>query len=103
MSVNTNHFQLLILSESNTSANSLLNFAVTDGRTVVATRYASKEGAEPATLYFSSGSKFGCDDKMQYQMIQSDKRNQVAIITSEPLTDSKDSWVVSHKFSLYKK
>jgi glutamine amidotransferase len=92
--------------ESGVTSHSLLNFAVTDGRTVVATRYVSKEGVEPATLYFSSGTiryyseaycvgtRFECDSNAQYRMIQADKRNKVAIITSEPLTDEKD-WVVS--------
>ncbi len=41
--------------ESGVNQPSLLNFAVTDGQTVIATRYVSMDGVEPATLYFSSG------------------------------------------------
>ncbi|KAJ5226210.1 glutamine amidotransferase type 2 [Penicillium chermesinum] len=37
---------------------SLLNFAVTDGHTVVCTRYISSKTDEPASLYFSSGTKW---------------------------------------------
>ena len=34
---------------------SLLNFAVTDGKTVVVTQYVSKDTVEPAILYFYAG------------------------------------------------
>ncbi|EQL29607.1 glutamine amidotransferase [Blastomyces dermatitidis ATCC 26199] len=37
---------------------SLLNFAVTDGHTVVCTRYVSSKTDEAASLYFSSGTKW---------------------------------------------
>jgi glutamine amidotransferase len=37
---------------------SLLNFAVTDGCTVLATKWANWPDHEPATLYFSSGTRF---------------------------------------------
>ena len=37
---------------------SLLNFVVSDGSTLVATRYVSHEGEEAASLYYAEGSAF---------------------------------------------
>ncbi len=37
---------------------SLLNFAVSDGSTLIATRYVSHEDEEPASLYYAEGSAF---------------------------------------------
>ena len=48
-------FFLIFYREAKTKDYSLLNFAVTDGKTVVVTRYVSKDTVEPATLYFSTG------------------------------------------------
>jgi WD40 repeat protein len=73
---------------------SLLNFAVTDGQTVIATRFVDQEELEPATLYFSSGTKFRCTSSGDYEMLQEDKRNSVVIVSSEPLTEAKNDWVV---------
>lgn len=37
---------------------SLLNFVVSDGSTLVATRFVSHEGEEAASLYYAEGSSF---------------------------------------------
>ncbi len=37
---------------------SLLNFAMSDGSTLIATRYVSHEDEEPASLYYAEGSAF---------------------------------------------
>lgn len=37
---------------------SLLNFCVSDGSTLIATRYVSHEDEEPASLYYAEGSAF---------------------------------------------
>lgn len=68
---------------------------MTDGDTVIATRYVDKDGAEPASLYFSSGTRFECGLQNEYHMIHSDKRDHTVIISSEPLTDDPNDWVVS--------
>lgn len=87
---------------------SLLNFAVTDGNTVLATKWASWPDHEPATLYFSSGttmlfislpnpwlgSKFECNAQGEYRMHREERIEQAAIITSEPLTEDPKDWVV---------
>jgi ergothioneine biosynthesis protein EgtC len=70
---------------------SYYNFAVTDGRSVIATRYASESAQEPPSLYFSSGTKFECSDGVG-RMIQIDQSQHAVIIASEPLTDAKEDW-----------
>lgn len=89
---------------------SLLNFAVTDGKSVVATRYVTSSTDEAASLYFSTGTSFeaatnagidlpeldDCHDPIeaaQYRMKKSDKREKIVLIASEPLTFEKTDWL----------
>ncbi|PRP74395.1 hypothetical protein PROFUN_10293 [Planoprotostelium fungivorum] len=72
---------------------SLLNLAVTDGMSVVATRYVDKPDATPATLYYSSGTKFMSDSEQEYHMYHLEKKSRTGIISSEPLTDSPGDWM----------
>ncbi|KAI7105286.1 N-terminal nucleophile aminohydrolase [Hortaea werneckii] len=83
---------------------SLLNFAVTDGRSVVCTRYVSSKTDEAASLFFSSGTdwreqpsaakpgppKVG---KGEYKMERRDKGADIVLLASEPLTFERDNWV----------
>ena len=66
---------------------SLLNFAVTDGHSVVCTKYVSSSTDEAASLYFSSGTswKQGAE-KGQYKMERRDKGADIVLVASEPLT-----------------
>jgi hypothetical protein len=65
----------------------MLNFAVSDGETVVATRVVFS-GPSAASLYFASGSRWSEDPIMkgEYRMLNEDRREQVVIIASERLT-----------------
>ena len=85
---------------------SLLNFAVTDGSTVVCTRYitSSDESQVGASLYFASGSEWGtscgpnCTQRAveghaKYSMHQADRREKCVIIASERLTEHGEDWV----------
>ncbi|KAK4631817.1 putative glutamine amidotransferase DUG3 [Fulvia fulva] len=83
---------------------SLLNFAVTDGKSVICTRYVSSNKNEAASLFFSSGtnwaeqpsatpnakSKVG---KGEYKMERRDKGADIVLVASEPLTFERDNWV----------
>lgn len=60
---------------------------MTDGSTVIATRYATL-GAEPASLYFSSGTRFECDENMEYRMRHSDKQDQAVLQSRVIIADS---------------
>ena len=72
---------------------SLLNFAVSNGETIVCSRYVNSLCAEPASLFFSSGSRFEASQPGIYKMIKSDRREDVIIVSSEPLTHERDDWI----------
>ncbi|KAL8803773.1 MAG: hypothetical protein Q9182_002983 [Xanthomendoza sp. 2 TL-2023] len=67
---------------------SLLNFAVTDGHSVVCTRYVSSMTDEAASLYWSSGTSWQEDRSMKgrYRMERRDKGADIVLVASEPLT-----------------
>ena len=67
---------------------SLLNFAVTDGHSVVCTRYVSSSTDEAASLYFSSGSGWVEDPgkKGDFRMERRDRGADIVVVASEPLT-----------------
>ncbi|KZV63308.1 N-terminal nucleophile aminohydrolase [Peniophora sp. CONT] len=73
---------------------SLMNFCVTDGSSVVATRYVSSRRDEAASLWFSSGTSFSeYADGGHYKMSKTDKRENIIMIASEPLTFEKADWM----------
>lgn len=73
---------------------SLMNFCVTDGESVVATRYISSKHDEAASLYFSSGTSFQeYATGGHYKMSKLDKRENIILIASEPLTFEKADWM----------
>lgn len=73
---------------------SLLNFAVTDGSTVVVTRYITSQDQEAASLYYSTGTRFFEYAPGQYKMERCHRLNSVAMIASEPLTFERSDWIV---------
>lgn len=69
---------------------SLLNFAVSDGHSVVCSRYVGSKTDEAASLFFSSGTSWKppereCD-KGEYKMERRDKGSDIILVASEPLT-----------------
>lgn len=73
---------------------SLMNFCVTDGESVVATRYVSSREDEAASLWFSSGTTFSeYKEGGHYRMTKSDKRENIIMIASEPLTFERADWM----------
>lgn len=89
---------------------SLLNFAVTDGHSVVCTRYVSSCTDEAASLFFSSGTSWLEDlpspspsaspppsdpepPAKIFKMHRLDKSSSTILISSEPLTFDRDNWV----------
>lgn len=68
---------------------SLLNFAITDGKSVVCTRYVSSKTDEAASLFFSSGTDWTKKDgrtKGDYRMERRDRGADIVLVASEPLT-----------------
>lgn len=86
---------------------SLLNFAVTDGKSVVCTRYVSSRTDEAASLFFSSGTSWtkqpspGSETPNskpqvgsgEYKMERRDRGSDIVLVASEPLTFERDNWV----------
>ncbi|KAK5657277.1 hypothetical protein OQA88_3336 [Cercophora sp. LCS_1] len=86
----------IVLAE-NVDTRSLLNFALSDGHTVICTRYVGSSSDEAASLYYSSGSlwetRMPDPDNTDYQMARSDKGADVVLVASEPLTFERENWV----------
>ncbi|KAI9291352.1 N-terminal nucleophile aminohydrolase [Neoconidiobolus thromboides FSU 785] len=78
---------------ANITSPSLLNFCVTDGKTVICTRFNSSPNHPPASLFWSSGSRFECTEAGRYNMIKSDKRDNLVVVASEPLTFEQNDWL----------
>ena len=73
---------------------SLLNFAVSDGVTVVATRYVSSIDEAAASLYLASGTAWTeGDTKGRFKMDRRDKGSDVVLIASEPVTFERHNWL----------
>ncbi|KAI9801210.1 MAG: hypothetical protein M1825_003484 [Sarcosagium campestre] len=73
---------------------SLLNFAVTDGHSIVCTRYVNSRTDEAASLYFSSGTNWtNAEPARNYKMERQDKDGDIVLVASEPLTFERENWV----------
>lgn len=72
---------------------SLMNFCVTDGRSIVCTRYVSSKVDEAASLYFSTGTSFYEHSEGAYRMVKADRRQKIVVVASEPLTFEKADWM----------
>lgn len=79
---------------------SLLNFAVTDGHSVICTRYISSSKDEAASLYYSSGTQWATrtssPDDRQYHMERRDKGADIVLVASEPLTFERGKLMHQH-------
>ena len=77
---------------------SLLNFAVSDGHSVICSRYVGSKTDEAASLFFSSGTSWKApektSDKGDYRMERRDKGSDIVLVASEPLTFERDNWVI---------
>ena len=83
---------------SEVDTRSLLNFAVTDGSSVVCTRYVGSKTDEAASLYFSSGTSWKQEGEGVFKMERRDKGADIVLVASEPLTfergEKVNSWLV---------
>jgi predicted glutamine amidotransferase len=70
---------------------SYYNFAVTDGRHIVASRFVDDPAQQPETLYFAVGDRFTVQDG-HYRMYPAEATPQAVIVASEPLTDHAEDW-----------
>jgi glutamine amidotransferase len=81
-----------VVQSENVDTRSLLNFAITDGHSIVCTRYVSSKSDEAASLYYSSGTQWESKSShnpsagQDYQMERRDKGADIVLVASEPLT-----------------
>ncbi|KAI8603403.1 nucleophile aminohydrolase [Dissophora ornata] len=66
---------------------SYMNFAVTDGISVVCTRYVNSKHHEAVSMYYSSGTRFECYKPGHYKMVKAAKREDM------PLTFEESDWL----------
>jgi len=73
---------------------SSLNFAVTDGKVVIATRFRNHETQDPPSLYYTAASDYSCVDGevTLTPCCQENQQCNAIIIASEPLTFSRKCW-----------
>ena len=71
---------------------SLLNFAVTDGRSVIVSRYVTSKTDEAASLHFSTGLRFFAYEPGLFKMERLNRSQDVIFIASEPLTFERGDW-----------
>lgn len=71
---------------------SLLNFAVTDGDSVVVSRYITSKTDEAASLHFSTGSRFMEYEPGLFKMERLNRSQDVIFVASEPLTFERGDW-----------
>jgi len=79
--------------ELNIKSSYHMNFAISDGRTVIVTRYSYPTDEEGISLYFASGTQFAIGENNDYEMLQTDRRQTCHIIASEPLSASVKDWI----------
>ncbi|QPG73136.1 glutamine amidotransferase subunit [Brettanomyces nanus] len=72
---------------------SLMNFAVTDGESIVVSRYVTSKTDEAASLYFSTGSKFIEVAQGQFKMERLNRSQDIIMVASEPLTFERGDWI----------
>ncbi|ANZ74086.1 BA75_00656T0 [Komagataella pastoris] len=72
---------------------SLLNFAVTDGSSIVVSRYVTSKTDAAASLHFSTGSRFLEYEPGQFHMERLDRSQNIIMIASEPLTFERGDWI----------
>ncbi|MGI9224867.1 MAG: ergothioneine biosynthesis protein EgtC [Woeseiaceae bacterium] len=67
------------------------NFAVTDGHSLLATRYSSGNKARPESLYVANGNRLEIHDG-QFRMDPVTDDPEAVIVASEPLTEQREDW-----------
>ena len=72
---------------------SLMNFAVTDGESVVVSRYITSKTDEAASLHFSTGLKFFEYEPGLFKMERLNRSQDVIFVASEPLTFERGDWI----------
>lgn len=80
-----------LLLENDVREHSYLNLCVSNGKSVIATRYTTNPRVQPASLYYMFGERYVCDEYRCY-MLPDGGQSGAVIIASEPFTAVKSDW-----------
>lgn len=80
--------------EAGVSQTSYYNFAVTNGGTMIVSRYSSTPNTRGASLHYSRGLRFECgaDGVCDMSPVADDNAASAVIVASERLTDAPEDW-----------
>jgi len=77
--------------EAGVSGPSYYNFALTDGRCVVALRYVSEPALEPISLYFAAGFRYE-GSAGGGRLVPAAGAGRALFVASEPFTTGREGW-----------
>ncbi len=83
--------QLLRIHDKYSTEPCYLNYVITDGRTLVASRFTTSKKKDASTLYYSSGDHFTCEGGVCHIAKKTDKSGAVLVV-SEKLDSHKSDW-----------
>lgn len=81
-----------LLFEHDVREHSYLNLCVSNGRSIIATRYTTNPRVQPASLYYMFGKEYVATEAGCF-MIPDEGRSEAVVISSEPFTGVKSGWV----------
>ncbi|MBD1584708.1 class II glutamine amidotransferase [Pseudoalteromonas sp. S16_S37] len=77
--------------DNGANTNAFINFAVSDGISTVATRFATDANSQPASLFYTQGT-FGYEQLADDITVNHESNGDI-IICSEPLTETSEGWI----------
>jgi glutamine amidotransferase len=80
-----------LLFEHDVREHSYLNLCVSNGRSIVATRYTTNPRVQPASLYYMFGKEYMTTEHRSF-MLPDEGRSEAVVISSEPFTGVKSDW-----------
>ncbi|MFC1502984.1 class II glutamine amidotransferase [Pseudomonadota bacterium] len=83
---------MLLRKEYGANTNAFLNFAVSDGKNTIVTRFATDEKVRPASLFFTKGKLHSQANQVEIHATNA-LDEQCVIVCSEPLTRQKNKWI----------
>ncbi len=81
-----------LLLECEVTQHSYLNLCLTNGNSIIATRYTTNPNVQPATLYYMYGRRYHCTEQ-GCRMEPSIGTPNAIVLASEPFTARKADWV----------
>jgi predicted glutamine amidotransferase len=82
-----------LLLEKKIEEHSYINICVTNGKSIIATRYTTNPRVQPASLYYVYGKEYIVDENEKSYMIPDTGKAGSVIIASEPFTENKSDWM----------